>query len=374
MRLQTLAWSALAFLRAASAAAACTSGTELVQSFPSAGGDLSAWKLCWRIERMPDDLGNPTASETLVISEATFRPGGAGADPIEVLGDLRVVEIFVPYDAGTPRFLDLGEMTFELVELSAAECSGTLLAGNRVCQELRDRELAWRDPDEAVGRRGEKLVLWSILNASNYDYVMYYAFFDDGTIEVRAGATGRKLGGPTDTSGHTHAFAWRADLDVAGAGGDSVVLENVRYTGTTVREKPQLVKTEGGLRWDADAFTHVEVEDAASQNGRGRHRGYVLAPQREGLPKFRESWARHPIWVTRSQGPGQELRAADLPSYANKESVAGEDVVLWYIDVHHHEENMRDEDRDSVPILWIGFHLVPQNFWDGTPFHPNPAP
>jgi primary-amine oxidase len=371
MRLQVLGWSALVLLRAAAAAGVCSSGTELVQSFPNAGGDLSEWKLCWQIQQMPDDVGNPVASETLVISEATFRPGAAPTSPVEVLGELRMAEIFVPYDAGQPRFHDLGEFDFDLVALSAAECSGTRLAGNRVCQELLDRELAWRDPDVQLGRRGEKLVLWSILNASNYDYVMYYAFYDDGTIEVRAGATGRKLGGADDTDGHTHAFAWRIDLDVAGAAGDTVTLENVKYTGTAVREKPQLVTSEGGVPWDAEAFTHVAVEDATSLNGRDRRRAYALAPTREGLPKFRESWTRHPIWVTRSHGPGAELRAADLPSYADKESVAGQDVVLWYIDAHHHEENMRDEDRDTVPILWIGFRLDPQNYWDGTPLYPD---
>jgi primary-amine oxidase len=367
MRLLVLAGSALLLLPAAPAAAVCSSGTEIVQSFPSAGGALSEWKLCWRVEQMPDDVGEPVASETLVISEATFRPGGAAAAHVAVLGDLRMVEVFVPYDDGAPRFFDIGEMTNELVELGPAECSGTLLASGRVCRELLDRELAWREPGAPPGRRGEKLVLWSILNASNYDYVMYYAFFDDGTIEARAGATGRKIGGPDDTDGHTHAFAWRIDLDVAGPGGDSVSLENVRYTGLTVRERPQRISSEGGYAWDAQAFTHVEVEDATSTNGRGRQRGYVLAPSRSGLPKFREPWARHPIWVTRSQGAGEELRAVDLPSYANKESVAGQDVVLWYIDAHHHEENMRDEDRDTVPILWVSFRLDPQNYWDGTP-------
>jgi hypothetical protein len=367
MRLPVLAWSAFVLLHAASAAAVCTSGTELVQSFPSAGGDVSEWKLCWRIERMPDGDGNPDASETLIFSEATFRPGAA-ASHVAVLGDLRMVEIFVPYDAGQPRFQDLGELSFDLVELSAAECSGTLLASGRICSELLDRELAWREPGAPPGRRGEKLVLWSILNASNYDYVMHYAFWDDGTIEVRAGATGRKLGGPDDTDGHTHAFAWRIDLDVAGAGGDSVTLENVRYTGLEVRERPQPVTTEGGYAWDPKAFTHVEVEDATSLNGRNRRRGYILAPSRSGLPKFREPWTRHPIWVTRSHGPDQELRAEDLPSYADRESVAGQDVVLWYIDAHHHEEGMRDEDRDAVPILWVSFRLDPQNYWDRTPF------
>ena len=70
-------------------------------------------------------------------------------------------------------------------------------SANRLCQELVDRELAWLYSDLGLGRRGEKLVLWSVLDAGNYDYVMYYAFWDDGTIEVRAGATGQKLDGPT---------------------------------------------------------------------------------------------------------------------------------------------------------------------------------
>lgn len=369
MRLRILSALGAALFHAASAAAVCSSGTELVQSFPTSGGAISEWKLCWEIVRMPDDLGDLESSEVLVISEATFRPGAA-ATPVEVLGELRMAEVFVPYDEGQPRFHDLSEFQFDLVTLSTTECTGTRLGGDRVCKELTDRGLAWRDPDVPVARRGEQLALWSVLNASNYDYVMHYSFWDDGTIEVRAGSTGRKIGGEDDTAGHTHAFAWRIDLDVAGPGGDTVHIENVSYNGKSVREKPQLVTTEGGFAWSPEAFTHVEVEDATSVNGRGRERGYVLAPTREGLPKFRESWTRYPIWVTRKHGPGEELRSFDLPSYVNKESVVGQDVVLWYMDAHHHEENMRDEDRDTVPVLWVGFRLEPQNLWDRTPFYP----
>lgn len=366
MRLARLAALGAPLLFAAAAGAACESGTELVQSFPSGGGAVSEWKLCWRVARMPDANGAPLASETLVLSEATFRPGAA-ATPVAVLGELRMAEIFVPYDSGAPRIHDLGGHDFALHALGAAECAGTRLDANRVCVELRDRELAWLHSDVPAARRGEKLVLWSVLDASNYDYVMYFAFWDDGTVEVRGGATGQKLGGVDATEGHTHVFAWRIDLDVAGPDGDTVSVENARYTGKSVREKPREVASEGGIAWSPASFTHVEVEDATSVNGRGRPRGYALAPSREGLPRFREPWTRHPIWVTRSHGPGMELRASDLPSYANKESVAGEDVVLWYIDAHHHEGNMRDEDRTVVPTAWVRFRLEPQNLWDDTP-------
>jgi len=64
------------------------------------------------------------------------------------------------------------------------------------------------------------------------------------------------------------------------------------------------------------------------------------------------------------------LLAKNLPSYVNGQNVASADVVVWYMGSDHHEDNMRDEDRDTVPVLWTGFELIPQNLFDGTPFFP----
>jgi Cu2+-containing amine oxidase len=36
----------------------------------------------------------------------------------------------------------------------------------------------------------------------------------------------------------------------------------------------------------------------------------------------------------------------------------------------HHESSMRDEDRETVPIHWVGFELMPHNLFDGTPLYP----
>jgi Cu2+-containing amine oxidase len=75
------------------------------------------------------------------------------------------------------------------------------------------------------------------------------------------------------------------------------------------------------------------------------------------------------MWVTRNH-PG-ELRAIDVPAYAaDRESVEGEDVVVWFTDSHNHEDEMRDEDREVVPLSYLGFRLEPQNVWDTTPFYP----
>jgi len=349
------------------ATAACASGTEMIQTFPTAGPAISQWRFCYEIVRMPDANGAEVQSQTLVIREAEFRPG-ALATPIRAVGEVRMAEIFVPYHEGAPRFHDMTDYAFDLQALTATECPATRLDGDRICREIVDRGLAWRDPYFALARRGEKLVLWSLINAANYDYIMRYEFFDDGTMEVRAASTGRKLGGPDDTRGHLHNFAWRVDLDVAGASGDTATLAGVRI-GASVRDADRTITREGGFKWESKAFTHLEVEDATAENGRGRHVGYTLAPAREGVAKLPESWMKFPMWVTRNR-PG-ELRARDVATYAaDRERVEGEDIVLWFIDSHNHEDDMRDEDREVVPLSYLGFRLEPHNIWDTTPLYP----
>ena len=64
------------------------------------------------------------------------------------------------------------------------------------------------------------------------------------------------------------------------------------------------------------------------------------------------------------------MLAKELPTYVDGESVVDADVVVWYTGSAHHENNMRDEDRQTVPVKWIGFELSPQNLFDGTPFFP----
>ena len=366
--LLAMALAAFAAVTAPSEArGACASGTEMIQTFPTAGPAVSQWRFCYEIVRMPDESGTESQSQTLVIREAEFRPG-ALATPIRVLGEVRMAEIFVPYHSGSPRFHDLTEYAFDLQALTTTECPATRLDGDRICKEIGDRGLTWRDPYFALARRGEKLVLWSIVNAANYDYMMRYEFFDDGTMEVHAASTGRKYGGPDDTAGHMHNFAWRVDLDVAGAGGDTAALKGVRV-GSSVRDTDREITREGGFKWDPKAFTHLEVTDSTAVNGRGRPVGYTLAPSREGIATFPEAWTKFPMWVTRNHP--NELRARDVATYAaDHEPIAGQDIVVWFTDSHNHENDMRDEDREVVPLSYLGFCLEPQNVWDTTPFYP----
>ena len=48
----------------------------------------------------------------------------------------------------------------------------------------------WIDPSLGT-RRGQKLLLWGVLDAANYRYIIEYGFQDDGVITFRVGSTGR---------------------------------------------------------------------------------------------------------------------------------------------------------------------------------------
>ena len=111
----------------------------------------------------------------LVITGAWFRPTASSAW-IKVLYDGRVSQLFVPYHGGSPRFLDVS-YGFPPVPLNRTDCPppGQILgAQSEVCKVVRDRGLMWKH--QTSSRRGEELVLWSVLAAANYDYVIEWTF------------------------------------------------------------------------------------------------------------------------------------------------------------------------------------------------------
>jgi primary-amine oxidase len=308
----------------------------------------------------------------LIVRTASFRKS-ADAASIRVLYDGRLSEIFVPYHSGSPRFFDVSSFDFPLVTLTPAHCPAprTIVAGGTVCREIRDRGIAWMH--DAVVRRGQELVLWGVLNAANYNYVIEWSFRDDGSIGGRAGSTGPKLGGPDDTQGHMHNFTWRLDIDLDGGLGDSAFLrrhvENLDVSPSTGADTEARITVEGGRKWSPTGFTTLEVRDARLRNGRGRRTAYELLPLRSGSARHTEPYTMNDVWVTRAAEP-PELSPRDLPSYVDGESVANTDIVVWYTASAHHENGMRDEDRDVVPVLWTGFDLIPINLFDRTPLYP----
>src|ERR1700756_4340222 len=116
---------------------------ELIQQFPTNDAMKTAWRIHWA-----------TASGFgLYIQDAWFK-----RDPkepwLQVLGDARLAEMFVPYHSGSPRFWDVS-YNFSLVtpNKEAAGPFGKLLGEPaNVVHEVRDRGVMWVDTTTGVRR------------------------------------------------------------------------------------------------------------------------------------------------------------------------------------------------------------------------------
>ncbi len=317
----------------------------------------SSWQLC---VKAVEKYG-------LIITHAIFKKSPT-AIAIRVLSDGRLGEIFVPYHPGQPRFGDISQFSFSPLTLNTVDCPlpRVRLDVGRICREIVDNGVVWK-VDTKV-RRGREARYWAVLDAANYNYIMEWSFRDDGAIVVRAGSTGPKLGGETDSVGHMHDFTWRLDIDLNGSGGDSAHF--TRHTESTAAfsatDSASLITTESGLLWNALQFNTLEITDSVLTNNNGRQTSYGLVPLRMGTARHFESFLNRDFWVTRHSAT--ELLANSLPSYVNGQSTVNTDIVIWYTGSAHHESNMRDEDRQTVPVLWTGFMLVPHNLFEGTPF------
>jgi Cu2+-containing amine oxidase len=313
----------------------------------------------------------------LVIGTSTFYP--YPDRPVQVFHDARVSEIFVAYHDGL-RFLDVGSFSNGLMTLAENDdCPGklrTLLADRRVCQEVRDRGLAWKT--DSGSRRGRELVLWGVLRASNYKYVVEWTFRDDGTVLGRVGPTGHNLSHHHEVT-HSHTVYWRLDVDLAGPDGDSARVqshhERFRQAGEPGRvadDELALVRTERGIDWIGRQFTMLKIQDATfrNQNAVPKAGGYLVIGQRAGTARHQEPFSHHDFWVTRAPADktaGAELAAEGLPAYvADGQDVNGEDIVVWYSTTLHHVE--RDEDdHGPTQIVWVGFLMLPFDLFDRSP-------
>jgi Cu2+-containing amine oxidase len=332
----------------------CSAPYYVEQAFPTSGPEQTRWKLCWQVQNGPN----------LVITGAWFRP-----DPnqawIKLIYDARVSQLFVPYHAGSPRYLDVN-YGFGSVPLTTADCppaDGKILgSSSELCKQVRDRGLAWKH--DGLQRRGEELVLWSVLAAANYNYIVEWTFRDDGVVMGRVGATGQVAG----TDAHMHGPIWRLDLDLNGYCCNTVSkFTHTESAGPTATDSMTDITKETGLTWDPLAFTSLHIRDATLKNSLGHPSEWHLMPTRDGTPSHQEPFTKNAFWVTRYHW--NEMAGNDLPTYiANGETVANSDVVLWYYGgLHHH---VRDEDTEMTHLMWVGFMLKPYDVWSKTPLYP----
>lgn len=365
--------SAIAVLIAGPATAQqlCSNPFFVQQSFPTAGPTETTWRLCW----------DSTPGWGLIIRFAEFRKSPTSPF-VRLFWDAYVSEIFVPYHSGWPRYTDLS-YGFPLTTVSTADCpgttGGTVLAG-KVCKVVRDRGVAWKKDTQV--RRGQELVLWGAVGAANYNYIIEWAFRDDGVVVGRFGATGQNLSwDDMDTVPHMHNAIWRLDIDLNGCCPNSVHqgIHHENLPGLTATDFDTIIPTETGLEWKPLAFHSLNVYSPTLHNSLGHPSSYHLIPLPSGVARHAEPWTQEDFWVTRYHW--SERRPENLPSYISPpENISSADIVVWYMgSLHHHP---RDEDGQFINVLggrywygeahvmWTGFMLKPNDLFDGTPLFP----
>lgn len=347
------------------AEAQCSGINFVEQKFPVVGVEQTRWRVCWQEQ----------AKNGLVITAAFFRT--APNKPwVRILWDGRISEIFVPYHDGNPRYYDVTNFTFNLVTVSAADCPASIggaTLGSHVCKEVRDRGLAWKD--YGLVRRGQEVALWAALGAGNYNYVMEWAFRDDGTLIGRVGATAVNLPSKPMMP-HMHNPIWRLDVDLNGFAGDSVAFGTHTEAGPNGNDTDPMIATETGKDWDPHAFNSMDIMDSQLKNGHGAPTMYrLMAMPTGGFSRHQEAFTQKDFWVTRYNA--SEMFAKNLPTYVSTpQAVSNTDIVVWYKgSLHHHPRNEDGEFvsggwRGEALIMWTGFVLMPHNLFDRTPLIP----
>lgn len=220
-----------------------------------------------------------------------------------------------------------------------------------------------------------KAIIWAKMQAVNYQYIQQWAFHADGAIEASVGLGGRLWTFNPPTMGHIHNFYFRLDFDIVTAGNNLV--QRFAHKGNDPGDDGWTdITVEGKETIDPTRFTKWRIVNKAPKPN-GQLQSYELSPGSEGLPDGTYSAARTystgDLWVVRYK-PGAEdgstVTCNDTvlgTSYANGESVDGQDVVVWCCLRHHHQPRQLGEETIVVPYEFHSFHIQPRDFLDATP-------
>ena len=312
----------------------------------------------------------------------------------DCLGEIRYLDAVVHDSHGRPRTVE-----------------------NAICVHEEDSGVAWKHLDHrppAEVRRGRRLVVSFHVTVANYDYLVYWRFYEDGGIECEVRATGIMLVGTSPDEGaapygslvdvgtyaphHQHFIVARMDLDVDGEantvrrseaelvpmGPDNPYGVALRQVSTPLRTESEGVED---YSWDTQRSWTVINEQV--HNGLGQPVGYRLVPG-SALPALfdpaspvlrRAGVIGHTLWVTPND-PGQRWPAGEFPNQSGPDEglpswvradrpIADADVVLWYTFGIHHVT--RPEDWPVMPVDLASFWLKPAGFFDRNPALDLPA-
>jgi primary-amine oxidase len=366
-----------------------------------------------------------------VIYQVSFDDQGTER---EVAYRLSFAEMVVPYrDASFEHYrrtaYDIGEWGLGFMTTSlelGCDCLGEIAymdavlhdihgdprtITNAICLHEEDNAVLWKHVDAVDGaevRRMRRMVVSCHVTVANYEYLVYWRFYQDGNIECEVRATGLMVTTPmaegeTPVSGtvvdertyapfHQHFLVARLDLDVDGPENtvmevDSRALpvtpENPYGLAIVTDSTPVRSESEAGRDFNWATQRTWKVVNPSVLNAHGTHPAYKLVPtgsvpamMEPGTVQFlRAPVIGHTLWVTRHH-EAERWPAGRYPTQStvdtgmsvwisDDESLEDVDVVLWYVFGIHHIT--RVEDWPVMPADIVSFWLKPFGFFDRNP-------
>ncbi|ALE07589.1 tyramine oxidase [Arthrobacter sp. ERGS1:01] len=280
---------------------------------------------------------------------------------------------------------------------------------NAVCIHEEDAAVLWKHVDHDAGtetRRMRRLVVSFHVTVANYEYLVYWRFYQDGNIECEVRATGIMVTthfapGQDHPNGtlvdqrtyapfHQHFLVARMDLDIDGTENtvyrsetELVPMGPENPLGLALRQKNTPITTEGFDDYSWDTQRAWKVSNDNSLNGLGLPTSYKLVPTSTFPPFFdpaspvfqRAEVVGHTVWVTPND-PEERWPAGEfvnqgkgglgMPEWVRAgRPVENTDVVLWYTFGIHHIT--RPEDWPVMPADTVSFWLKPVGFFDRNP-------
>ena len=366
--------------------------------------------------------------EGLVLYQVAFRDGQRWRP---VAHRLSFAEMFVPYRDASPDHyrrtaFDIGEWGLGFMTTSlelGCDCLGEItyldavvhdsrgepqVIRNAICIHEEDSGVLWKHVDHLTGpevRRARRLVDSFHVTVANYEYLVYWRFYQDGNIECEVRATGIVVtshlrSGDRPENGtlvdrhayapfHQHFIVARLDLDVDGpdntvyAVSSEAAGDDPYGLGLVVREVPLRTEAEGKQDYDWAVQRAWKVVNDNVRNGLGTAVGYKLVPSGTFPPLLdpsSEAFRRaevigHTLWVTPYR-EDERWPCGDFPNLSSRDEglpvwtaadrpIDNTDVVLWYVFGIHHIT--RPEDWPVMPTDAVSFWLKPFGFFDRNP-------
>jgi primary-amine oxidase len=369
--------------------------------------------------------------EGLVLHTVGYE-GGGGVRPIA--HRMSFAEMVVPYRDPSPDHyrrtaFDIGEwglgFTTTSLELGC-DCLGEIryldavlhdsrgepyTIKNAICIHEEDDAILWKHVDAAAGaevRRSRRLVVSFHVTVANYEYLVYWRFYQDGNIECEVRATGimvtshfpegeqppygALVDDRTYAPYHQHFLVTRLDMDVDGESNTVYVSEsealpvgpeNPHGLALVQRNTPLRTEEEGKQDYEWRTQRSWKVVNDNVKNGLGTSAGYKLVPGAcipamfdPSSPVLRRAAViGHTLWVTPyrederwpcGEFVNQSEDDAGLSEWTRQDRpIENTDVVLWYVFGIHHIT--RPEDWPVMPVDTVSFWLKPSGFFDRNP-------